>query len=87
MATEPSPSPSDLPNARSGASAPVRIVLARHGEPALSRKIKLPPKGYLSWWAKYEEGSLKAGQTPPSDLVSIAQAADIIIASTRPPRD
>ena len=62
----------------------MRIVLARHGEPALSRKIKLPPKGYLSWWAQYEAGSLKAGQTPPADLVAIAQAADLIISSTRP---
>jgi len=84
MATEPSPNPSDLPSPRSGASAPVRIVLARHGEPALSRKINLPPKGYLSWWAQYEAGGLKSGQTPPADLVAIGKAADVIIASTRP---
>jgi broad specificity phosphatase PhoE len=84
MATEPSPNPSDLPTTRSGAGAPVRIVLARHGEPALSRKINLPPKGYLSWWAQYEAGSLKAGQTPPADLVAIGKAADLIISSTRP---
>ena len=60
------------------------ITLARHGEPALSRKIRLAPQDYFHWWAKYEESSLLAGQTPPLDLIKVAQDAAIIIASTRP---
>ena len=84
MVTVPSTNPSEgLPVPARG-ETPVRIVLARHGEPALSRKVKLAPLDYLFWWGKYEEGSLKPGQTPPADLVDIAQKADIIIASTRP---
>lgn len=59
------------------------ITLARHGEPALSRKVRLNAPGYGDWWALYEEGGLKAGQTPPSALVEIARDADTIIASTR----
>lgn len=67
-------------------SPPVRpgvITLARHGEPALSRKVRLNAPEYGEWWGRYEEGGLKAGQTPPATLVEIARSADAIIASTR----
>ena len=59
------------------------ITLARHGEPALSRKVRLNAPEYGEWWGSYEEGGLKAGQTPPATLVEIARSADAIIASTR----
>lgn len=62
---------------------PGAITLARHGEPALSRKVKLNAPEYGDWWGRYEEGGLKAGQTPPAKLVEIASQADVIIASTR----
>ena len=52
-----------VPAARPGA-----IVLARHGEPNLSRKVKLTADGYSAWWAVYEERGLLDGQTPPSSL-------------------
>ncbi len=58
-------------------------MLARHGEPALSRKIRLTSKGYRDWWARYEEGGILAGQTPPSGLLEMARDADVIFASTR----
>ena len=67
-------------------SPPVRpgvITLARHGEPALSRKVRLNAPEYGEWWGRYEEGGLKTGQTPPSALVEIAREAGVIIASTR----
>jgi len=64
-------------------SVPGTITLARHGEPALSRKVKLDAQGYRDWWAKYEEGGILAGQTPPDDLLAIANAAKVIFASSR----
>ncbi|WP_297513483.1 histidine phosphatase family protein [uncultured Caulobacter sp.] len=66
------------PPARSGT-----ITLARHGEPALSRDLTLNAPEYGDWWARYEVGGLKAGQTPPDDLIRIAREAGVIIASTR----
>ena len=63
---------------RSGA-----VVLTRHGEPALSRKVRLSAREYRDWWGRYEEGGLKAGQTPPDDLLAQARRAGAIIASTR----
>jgi broad specificity phosphatase PhoE len=59
------------------------IVLARHGEPALSRRIRLSAEGYRRWWAAYEEGGILADQTPPSGLLELARGADHIFASTR----
>ena len=62
---------------------PGSITLARHGEPALDRNITLNAQGYRDWWAKYEEGGILDGQTPPKDLLALARDADVIFASTR----
>ena len=58
-------------------------MLARHGEPELSRDTRLDADGYRDWWARYEEGGILAGQTPPTGLLEMARHADIIFASTR----
>lgn len=69
-----------LPDAgRSGA-----VILARHGEPDLSRKILLSAEGYRHWWDTYETRGLKPGQAAPDDLRVLASKAGAIIASTRP---
>lgn len=60
------------------------IVLARHGEPALSRKCLITSDQYRRWWADYEVGGLLPGQTPPAALVETAKKAGVILSSTRP---
>lgn len=62
---------------------PGAIVLARHGEPALSRRVRLDADGYRRWWATYEEGGLLVGQTPPPDLVEAAARAGVVFSSVR----
>jgi broad specificity phosphatase PhoE len=64
-------------------TAPGAIVLARHGEPALSRRVKLDSDGYRAWWARYEEGGLLEGQVPPEHLRAMAHGAHAVFASTR----
>lgn len=67
-------------------AAPVRagaIILARHGEPGLSRKVRLNAAQYADWWARYEETGLLAGQTAPGRLVDQAMRAGIVLSSTR----
>ena len=73
----PPTSPDDGPT-RSGA-----IVLARHGAPALSRKVKLDARAYDRWWAAYEAGGILPGQTPPDELLAAARQADVVFSSTR----
>jgi len=63
---------------------PGEIILARHGEPALSRKVRLNAYGYRGWWALYEAGGLKEGQIPPGDLMIFARGARAVLSSTRP---
>ena len=67
-------------------AAPLRrglITLARHGEPALSRKVRFNCQAYGEWWALYEVGGLKPDQPPPPALVEMARDAGVILASTR----
>jgi len=59
------------------------IVLARHGEPALSRKVRLTAREYRDWWALYEAGGIIAGQSPPPHLKAAAERAAVIYCSTR----
>jgi len=59
------------------------IVLARHGEPALSRKVRLSSREYREWWALYEAGGILAGQSPPDHLKQAAERAGVIYTSTR----
>jgi broad specificity phosphatase PhoE len=63
---------------------PGAVILARHGQPALSRRIMLSADQYREWWADYEIGGLAEAQSPPQRLVEAAQRAGFIIASTRP---
>jgi broad specificity phosphatase PhoE len=68
-----------------GADAPARgsITLVRHGEPALSRKIRFNAKGYGQWWGRYEEGGLLGDQSPPAQVLKLTKNATVLLASTR----
>jgi broad specificity phosphatase PhoE len=65
---------------RSGLGA---IVLARHGEPALSRKVRLNAREYREFWASYEVLGLLPGQTPPKRLLAFVERCGTLVASTR----
>lgn len=62
---------------------PGAIVLARHGEPAQSRKVKLNATEYRQYWARYEVLGILPGQTPPILLVEVVARAGAFVASTR----
>ena len=71
------------PPASSPARAHGTITLARHGEPALSRKIKLNTQEYRQFWANYEVGGLLPGQSAPAMLRGFIAESDVLIASPR----
>jgi broad specificity phosphatase PhoE len=62
---------------------PGAIILARHGEPALSRKVRLSAKQYRDFWARYEVLGIRPGQTPPEKLTRFVATAGTLVASTR----
>lgn len=63
---------------------PGAVILARHGRPGLSRRVRLSADEYRKWWADYEVVGLDAGQSAPAALTLLAQQAGFVIASTRP---
>lgn len=62
---------------------PGAIILARHGEPALSRKVLLTAAEYRDFWASYEIGGILPGQTPPERLRAFVEEAGTVVSSTR----
>lgn len=67
----------------SAKTRPGAIILARHGEPALSRKVKLSAEEYRTFWESYEVLGLLPGQTPPETLVRFVERCGTLVASTR----
>ena len=65
------------------AGRPGTIILARHGEPDISRKVRLHAAEYAAWWGRYELTGLLPGQKAPADLCAAARNADLILCSTR----
>jgi broad specificity phosphatase PhoE len=65
------------------AARPGAIILARHGEPALSRRVRLSADEYRKFWADYEVLGLLPGQTPPDTLLRFVEKCGTLIASTR----
>ena len=70
-------------SALSDAPKPGDIVLARHGEPALSRNVKLTADEYRTFWAKYELGDILPGQDPPPRLRHFVRECGVLVSSTR----
>ncbi|HEY3697519.1 histidine phosphatase family protein [Phenylobacterium sp.] len=66
------------PAARSGA-----VILARHGEPAISRKVRLSAEEYRRFWTRYELSGIVQGHAPPPLLQKFVDDAGVVIASTR----
>jgi hypothetical protein len=59
------------------------IVLARHGEPALARNVKLTARQYRDFWEQYEVLGILPGQTPPELLTRLVAEAGTLVSSTR----
>ena len=86
MPTDPVPPGQIIEAAEPASAARARaggIVLARHGEPALSRRVRLSAREYRDWWALYEAGGILAGQSPPAHLQDAARRAGVIYTSGR----
>ncbi|MBL4596121.1 MAG: histidine phosphatase family protein [Robiginitomaculum sp.] len=62
---------------------PGRLVLARHGKPALDRSKWISSNGYHHWWQAYEAGGLHPSSKPPAALSDIAQRSHLVLSSTR----
>ena len=71
----------DLP--KTGSMRSGAIVLARHGEPDIHRKVMLNAHGYREYWSRYEQLGIRPGQQPPATLIEQTARAGVIISSVR----
>jgi broad specificity phosphatase PhoE len=62
---------------------PGAIILARHGEPDILRRVMLTAGGYRDYWSRYEELGIRPGQTPPPTLIDQTARAGAVISSIR----
>lgn len=60
------------------------IVIARHGQPHANRKVRIDHRAYREWWAGYDRAGLHPDEKPPEELLRLAEASDVIFASTLP---
>ncbi len=58
-----------------------RIILVRHGKPALSRSVWLTWREYRNWWQQYDEGGLTEEQNVPLEVLKLAEEADLVVSS------
>lgn len=65
------------------AAQPGAIILARHGEPAISRAVRLNAEEYRRFWSDYETRGLSPGQVPPGRLLELVAGAGTVVGSTR----
>lgn len=69
---------------RRSASRIGAIVIARHGRPHVDRRVRIDRSGYRAWWANYDKSRLHPDEKPPPALMRLAEASDLIFASTLP---
>jgi broad specificity phosphatase PhoE len=68
------------------AARPGRIIVVRHGRPALNRNDgpRLDWRAYREWWSKYEQSSLAEDQRCPEGLIREIRSDAILFSSVRP---
>jgi broad specificity phosphatase PhoE len=64
------------------AAARGRIVLARHGKSALSRRCWLNAAQYRDWWSRYDQLGIDPASHPPESFLQAAHEADVVFSST-----
>ena len=58
------------------------IVIARHGRPALNRRVWINSEQYVTWWAAYDAGGLAPNQRVPNGLIEALRACKLIVSSS-----
>jgi broad specificity phosphatase PhoE len=67
-----------------GGAAALRIVLVRHGKPAISTKQKTSHLGFRDYIDAYEAAGLDPNSAPPEELRALARGITAVFTSHRP---
>lgn len=69
---------------RAMAPAPTRIILVRHGQPAIALSPRTRYKGFAAYIDAYEAAGLDPASLPPGELRDLVQELDWVFTSDRP---
>lgn len=72
-------SPTTLPILRAA-----RIILIRHGQPAIALKPRTGHAGFAAYIGAYEAAGLDPASLPPAELCDLVRELDAVFASDRP---
>ena len=64
--------------------SPLRIILIRHGRPAIALAPKTGHRGFARYIDDYEAAGLDPASLPPAELADLLRALDTVFTSTRP---
>ena len=73
-----------LSEGRAAGAAALRIVLVRHGKPAISTKHKTSHHGFADYIDAYEAAGLDPDSAPPEELRDLARGIKAVYTSHRP---
>ena len=62
----------------------LRIILVRHGRPAISTKFRIGHHGFRDYIDAYEAAGLDPGSVPPEELQELASELTPVFTSSRP---
>ncbi len=68
----------------SGHVKPARIILIRHGQPAIALSPRTSHAGFAAYIDAYEAAGLDPASLPPEDLRDLVREVDAVFASDRP---
>lgn len=83
MAPPAAATPKSSPPPRSGASVPLRVILIRHGQPAIPIAPRTGYKGFRRYIADYEEAGLDPQSLPSGQLMDLVKELTAIFTSDR----
>lgn len=65
-------------------STVLRIVLVRHGQPAISTDLRTSHRGFSDYIDAYEASGLHPSSVPPEELQDLAKGLSLVFVSQRP---
>lgn len=74
---------SSPPPQRPSASGPLRVILIRHGQPAIPIAPRTGHKGFRRYIADYEEAGLDPQSLPPEELTDLVKEITAVFTSDR----
>jgi len=69
---------------RAHAAAAMRIILVRHGRPAISTEQRTTHRGFRDYIDAYEAAGLDPGSVPPEELQDLVKELTAVFTSDRP---